>query len=317
MAEPWENPMSIADRTFDMSVNVLSPDGAIDVAALGEQTAPPEPFEPGAPFWTDPYIASRLLDAHHDPSHDAASRTAERIGAEVEWLLDALDLASGDRLLDLGCGPGLYAERFHDHGLDVTGVDHSERAIENACERARESGREIDYRVRDYRTLDESDVDLDGLDAAILIYYDFATFGPDDRSDILSGVREALEPNGAFAFDVYGEGYRDLTVRSDSWEIASDGFWRPDPHLILTSEIGYPDRSIGLDQHVIVDEDGTATPYRFWRQLFSRSSIRSELAENGFLLERSVDGFTETEDAHENGTFGVVARTRPDDEGSR
>lgn len=54
---------------------------------------------------------------------------------------------SGKRVLDIGCGGGLLAERFAQAGAQVTGIDLSPVAIEAASRHARESGLEIDYRV--------------------------------------------------------------------------------------------------------------------------------------------------------------------------
>ena len=63
-------------------------------------------------FWTDPYIAKQMLKTHLDPNVDLASRRPETIQRTVAWILKMTGLKVGDALLDLGCGPGLYAERF-------------------------------------------------------------------------------------------------------------------------------------------------------------------------------------------------------------
>jgi SAM-dependent methyltransferase len=97
------------------------------IARLSER---PEPFAPGdARIWTDPRVAPQLLAAHLDPAVDAASRRPETIVREVAWLMDALELAPGSRVLDLGCGPGLYCEALAARGLDVTGADFSAGSI--------------------------------------------------------------------------------------------------------------------------------------------------------------------------------------------
>lgn len=50
-------------------------------------------------------------------------------------------------VLDVGCGGGLLAEEIASMGLDVTGIDPSEQAIEVARAHALENGLAIDYRV--------------------------------------------------------------------------------------------------------------------------------------------------------------------------
>ena len=52
--------------------------------------------------------------------------------AFVRSLMRRHGVAPGARLIDIGCGNGLYANAFADAGLDVTGVDLSETAIAHA-----------------------------------------------------------------------------------------------------------------------------------------------------------------------------------------
>lgn len=75
-------------------------DGGLDLGALAAIDERPEPFASGAEFWTDPYLSKRLLETHLDGTQDAASRPPERIDAEVDWLVDELDLSPGDAVVD-------------------------------------------------------------------------------------------------------------------------------------------------------------------------------------------------------------------------
>ena len=59
-----------------------------------------------------------------------ASRPAAFLDRSAAWLASALDLTEGSRLLDLGCGPGLYAERFARCGVRVLGIDVSRRSLD-------------------------------------------------------------------------------------------------------------------------------------------------------------------------------------------
>ena len=49
-----------------------------------------------------------------------------------ERLIDPLGLKPGAKLLDLGCGIGLFAGLFHDWGFDVVGADQSPAGIAHA-----------------------------------------------------------------------------------------------------------------------------------------------------------------------------------------
>ena len=48
---------------------------------------------------------------------------------EVTFLMKALDLKSGMKLLDVGCGPGRHSHLFAREGINVLGVDISEEFI--------------------------------------------------------------------------------------------------------------------------------------------------------------------------------------------
>jgi hypothetical protein len=89
--------------------------GAPAVKALYELLRPltrvPEPFGVGGPhdLWTDPHVQPQMLRYYLDPDIAAASREHAFIERSTAWLVDALDIEPDVRILDLGCGPGLYA----------------------------------------------------------------------------------------------------------------------------------------------------------------------------------------------------------------
>ena len=55
---------------------------------------------------------------------------------EVDFVVDALGLKPGDRVLDVGCGPGRHAHELARRGLVVHGIDISQRFIELADARS-------------------------------------------------------------------------------------------------------------------------------------------------------------------------------------
>ena len=83
----------------------------MDIKAIIDRTAEPQLYEPGtAVMWTDEYISKQLLRYHIDGSTDVASRNADSIDKTVRWI--GTKLAKGSKVLDLGCGPGLYTHRL-------------------------------------------------------------------------------------------------------------------------------------------------------------------------------------------------------------
>lgn len=65
-----------------------------------------------ASFWDDEHISEYMRKAHLEPEIDAASRRHDFIEQSAKWIAQYCKARPGMKLLDLGCGPRLYAERF-------------------------------------------------------------------------------------------------------------------------------------------------------------------------------------------------------------
>jgi SAM-dependent methyltransferase len=264
-----------------LPTRLISDGCTLNLDQLFELQQQPEPFAPGAmPFWDDPHISQQMLAAHLDPSTPAASRPPADIDRSVAWLVDLLDLHPGTALLDLGCGPGLYAARFAARGLRVTGVDYSRRSIDYAIQSAREQQLEITYRYQDYLALDEAQ----RYDVALLIYGDFCTLAPAQRTRLLHNVHQALRAEGYFVLDVSTRAHRQRHGLRKGWYAAEHGFWRPGAHLVLEQGFDYPHDSLYLDQYIVIEPDGTLSVYRNWFQDYTSDRISTELAAHGFAV---------------------------------
>jgi len=273
------------------------------IAQLTELQHKPEPFTPGEPlFWDDPHISSQMLQVHLDPNIEAASRRPETIDRSVVWLIDTLSLKSGDSVLDLGCGPGLYASRLAQAGMQITGVDYSRRSIAYAGGYASTNHLDITYRYENYLDLH----DENQYDAALLIYGDFCPLGPEQRSKLLQNVYRALKPHGKFVLDVTTREHRRKNGNQNSWQALETGFWKPGPHIVLEEGFDYPEQSIWLDQYTVVEADGKVSVYRNWFQDYTPETIRAELEQNRFVVEGLWGDLTGTPLTPESEWIGVM-----------
>lgn len=279
----------------------------MNIEVIKQTQEKPAPFTPGEPlFWDDPHISAQMLKWHLDPDNDVASRRPETIKKSVDWIIATLGLKPGASILDLGCGPGLYAACLSESGFFVTGVDYSRRSVEYATQYAQQHGLDIQYRYQDYLTLE----DENQYDVALLIYGDFCPLSPTQRRTLLSNVHRALKSGGHFVLDVTTRIHRQKHGNRNGWYAVESGFWKPGPHLVLEEGFDYLGESIWLDQYTVIEEDGKVSVYRNWFQDFTRETIASELEFAGFKVAGIWNDLIGTSSSDDTEWIGIVAQNR-------
>lgn len=256
----------------------------------------------GAMIWTDPHIAKGLLEAHIDPSHDAASRKPETIASITAWILQETGIPAGAKVLDLGSGPGLYCACFAQAGLAVTGVDISANSLAWAKEQAELQGLDIRYLCGNYLELELKET----FDLVTLIYFDFGVFLRPQQHQLLAKIAGLLLPEGWFAFDVHSPNlaYQEQEERD---YVDGPGFWSPSPHWIATQTFHYPQEMAYLDQHTVVSQEGTVI-YRTWEHYFTPELIKNMLAEHGFEAVQINEDLAGSPLSRESRAMGILAR---------
>jgi SAM-dependent methyltransferase len=260
----------------------------IDFAKLSALAAASGPEAAStAQFWIDSHIAPLLLEAHLDPDTDAASRRPEAIEATIAWLESSI-LRGRSRILDLGCGPGLYARPLASRGHAVRGMDFSGLSLAYARDSAREAGLDIEYVQGNYVSDDLGS----GYDLAMCIYCDLGALSPGDRAVVLRKARECLAPGGTFVFDFVDESFTASVKSGKEWSMAPSGFWSPRPHLTLVETIHYPELKM-VQRMTLLAEDSTGRVERFMIRdwYFSEDEVRELLREAGFASCEFSRGF--------------------------
>lgn len=228
-------------------------------------------------FWDDEHISKGMLEAHLNPEWDAATRNHNFITKSVEWIASIADPAQYPKLLDLGCGPGLYAERFHKKGYQVTGIDFSRRSIEYAQNNTKSNGSRIKYIYQNYLDI----AYRKEFDLITLIYCDFGVLSTDDRTSLLESIYQALKPGGKFILDVFTPmQYKDRKESKD-WYYSDPGFWSEKAHICLNSFYRYDDEATMLEQTVVITEDGIQC-YNIWDHVFTKEELEQDLKKAGF-----------------------------------
>ena len=245
-------------------------------------------YERPAPFssytaddlWTDPHTSERMLEFHIDGETDLASRGTEFINRSVDWFSRLTGLAPGSRLLDLGCGPGLYSNRLASTGAEVVGVDFSERSIAYAEATADPAARPS-YVLGNYL-----DVEVPGtFDVVLLAMCDYGALSPDQRAELLQRIRGWLRQGGRFIFDVYST--RSLDERKEGVTYARDlmdGFWSAEPYHGFHHTFVYRDERVILDKYEIIESHRSRTVYN-WLQCFTEADLRAELEASALTID--------------------------------
>jgi SAM-dependent methyltransferase len=129
-------------------------------------------------------------------------RNAFTLGTEqeVNFLVEALGLVAGMRLLDVGCGPGRHALALARRGLDVTGVDLSPEFVELARAAADAEGLTARFVLGDVREL-AYDSEFDA--AICLCQGGFGLLGGHDEPAVLARIVAALRPGGGLAVSAF------------------------------------------------------------------------------------------------------------------
>ncbi len=118
---------------------------------------------------------------------------------EVAFLVDALGLEPGMRVLDAGCGPGRHAIALAQRGINVIGVDASPDFITLARQSAQHLP--VEFHEMDIRALPYDEA----FDAVIcLCQGGFGLLGGGDAElAVINGLARALEPGGGLALTAF------------------------------------------------------------------------------------------------------------------
>lgn len=229
--------------------------------------------------WDDPEFSRRMLEMHLSQEHDWASRKLTSIDSHVEYLHREILGKKPARILDLGCGPGLYAQRLAALGHTCYGIDFAPASIEHArkhtsyperCEFAQGDIRQVDYG--------------EGYDLAVMIYGEFNAFSPPEIEHILSKVHCSLRSGGRFLAEVHTfEAIERYGNEKNSWQSAESGLFSDKPHLCLTLNRWHDDEQTAEAEYFAIEaETGGVDYYRNTLRAYSPEEYLELTARDGF-----------------------------------
>ncbi len=280
----------------------------MDILDIVHRETDPEPWSEGDNIpWNEPGFSARMLKEHLSQEHDAASRRSEIIEKHVSFIHARLLQGQPARILDLGCGPGLYANRLAKLGHTVTGIDFSPASIRYARQQA-EVDRldctfiEADIRQADYgndevteqpyrlalrrprRGVGTPDEVKGCYDLTMLIFGEFNVFRPADAGLILAKACLALKPGGILLLEPHT--YAAVRKMGDSpaaWYSTESGLFSSQPHLCLKECRWDESCQAATWRYFIIDAHTNAvTRYASSLQAYTDEAYRQVIANQGF-----------------------------------
>ena len=248
---------------------------------LVERTPIPVPWgEADNIPWNEPAFSERMLAEHLSQDHDAASRRFEVIDEQVHWIHQTLLEERPQKLLDLACGPGLYASRLGRLGHTVTGIDFSPASIRYARQQVEKAGLSCNIIEADLRKIEYGV----SYDFAMFIFGEFNSFKPADAALILEKTHRALRPGGLLLLEPQNFA---AIHRADQtppvWRTYRNGLFSDRPHLYLHENFWDDRTNTVTTRYWIVDtETAEVNRYAQTTQAYRDAELAALLVRQGF-----------------------------------
>jgi SAM-dependent methyltransferase len=279
----------------------------MELLDIVHRTPVPEPWSEGDNIpWHEPVFSQRMLKEHLTQAHDAASRRFEIIDRHVDWIHHQLLSGRAGRVLDLGCGPGLYSSRLARLGHDCLGIDYGPASIAHATEEAHKDNLRCTYLHEDIRTADYGT----GFDLVMLIFGEFNVFRPADATHILEKAHRALAEDGILLLEPHTFSVIErLGGRRPFWYAAQSELFSDSPHLVLEESFWEASSSTATIRYFIVDAaTGKVRRYAQSLQAYTDQEYDSVLLRNGFEEIARYPSLTGKQDPTQSDLFALLAR---------
>ncbi len=228
------------------------------------------------PDWYRSFFGQDYLDVY------GHLLTEESSQVEAEFVIRALGLKPGDRVLDLCCGTGRHAVPLAKAGLQVTGLDMSEEYLAHA----RSAAREAEVKVR-FVQGDMREIPFRGeFDAVVNMFTAFGYFDSEaDDQRVIDGAASALRPGGRLLLDLLNRDWVAANyVRNEARET-------PDGTTYQERRDFDPVAGRNHVEFTITSRDTAERKVSHHIRLYVATEISRMLDRAGLALERSYGGY--------------------------
>jgi len=275
-------------------------------AQLEEVNTKIKPFSvrTAAKIWADEHTSQKMLAFHFDDNLNAASRSTSFINRSVSWIVTHFNLGKDSKVIDFGCGPGLYTTQLAKFGANITGIDFSNHSLDYAKQLAKKEKVSVKYLCEDYLK-----IKIKGkYDLIIMIMCDYCALAPDERKTLLDKFHSLLNKNGVILLDVCSlESYKKVSTQSSYEKNMLDGFWSKDPYYAFLNIDTYEKEKISLDKYTIIKKDSIDKVY-YWVQYFNLDMLSKELNESNLKIDEYYSDVAGSPWDEKSDEFAVVIR---------
>jgi SAM-dependent methyltransferase len=227
--------------------------------------------------WHEPEFSRRMLAEHLSQDHDMASRNRRAIAEQAAWIHQNACGGQSKRILDIGCGPGLYIKALSDQGHECVGFDFSPASVRYAQLNLGDAAQvsQADIREAEFGQ---------GFELAMMLYGEINVFSPEECLSILKKVRASLAPGGKLLLEFQPFEYvKSLGQGEPSWYKAESGLFSDEPHVCLMDSHWYQDEQVSLQEFVVIEAlSGAVLTYSSTTKAWSDGELGGLLSEAGF-----------------------------------
>jgi SAM-dependent methyltransferase len=225
-------------------------------------------------------------------------RHDELAPGECDFVISALELRPGARVLDLCCGQGRHAVELTKRGFAVTGFDLSECLLGLARDRAAKAEVACEFIRGDMREIPWQNE----FDAVLNLFTAFGYLETDEEDEkALRAVARCLRPGGSAFFDLWN---RDRSARNLQYK----DWYEHEGHIVLDQrEWNWLTGRMDMTRK-IVTPDGQRRELGFSLRAYTHPEIVEMLRRAGLEWERSYGDFEGSEYGEGSHRMAVVAR---------
>lgn len=230
--------------------------------------------------WNAPEFSARILREHLSQDHHLASRKAEIIHAQTQWIAANILTTQAASILDLGCGPGLYSRELAGETNSYSGIDFSPASIGHAQQEYTIPGR-CEFTLGDVTKAEFGS----SHDIVMMLYGELNVFSPANCQRILRKAHEALSHGGTLLIEYQNPtAVKGMGEAPNTWTKAKQGgLFASVPYVCLTENYWFDKEETALQCfHVVTDADRESAHYRSTTKAWEFRELKTMLTGIGF-----------------------------------